>query len=159
MKPVFKGLPQTHSNPLIQVSLFEKGVLLPSKWCPDRNFDCWGPKKGFLESLRRALSRGGLRKNENPKKHTQKKRRKKWFLVSNLPLCFRPNPETGVPPFHSRSNPCFRVWPEMPWNPLIQILRENATFFTSVCNVLTLVKKVQWVFSGSRHLESFRPNP
>ena len=32
-------------------------------------------------------------------------------------------------------------------------------FFTSVSTVQTLVKKAQGCFSGSRYLESFRPNP
>ena len=45
----------------------------------------------------------------------KKAKKKKWFLVCNLPFLFGPNPETGVSPFYNRSNPCFRVWPEMHW--------------------------------------------
>ena len=101
----------------------------------------------------------GSEKTRNRKSTRKKVKKKQWFLDFNLPLCFRPNPETGVAPFHNRSNPCFRVWPEMHWNPLIQILREISAFLPVSLTSVTLVKNGQWVFSGSRHPESFRPNP
>jgi len=101
----------------------------------------------------------GSEKTRNRKSTRKKVKKTQRFLDFNLPLCFRPNPETGVAPFHNRSNPCFRVWPEMHWNPLIQILREISAFLPVSLTSVTLVKNGQWVFSGSRHPESFRPNP
>jgi len=86
----------------------------------------------------------GSEKTRNRKSTRKKVKKKQWFLDFNLPLCFRPNPETGVAPFHNRSNPCFRVWPEMHWNPLIQILREISAFLPVSLTSVTLVKNGWW---------------
>ena len=96
--PCFVSRPKSDGKASIQIGHFfrlKKGHF-PSKRCPDRNFECYWPRSSDSESPRRALSRGGLRKNADSKKHSQKA--KKRFL----PLCFRPNPDTRVRPFHSQ---------------------------------------------------------
>ena len=107
-----------------------------------------------MESLRRALSRGGLRKNAESAQHVQKSDEKKWFLVSNLPLCFRPTLKQGSARFtigQTRVSgfglKCTGI--------LDRAFGKKSPIFSSV----TLEKKRVVVFSGSRHPESFRPNP
>ena len=42
----------------------------------------------------------------------EKKTNSRRLLERDIPVCFRPNPETRVRPIVKRFNPCFRVWPE-----------------------------------------------
>ena len=159
-KPCLRVWPETHPIPLIQISISEKGsfclendALSAILRVKDRESFFWKARIELCRVVGSAKTR--IRKN------TRKNATKKSGFCFHPSTVFQANPETGVRPFHIRSNPCFRVWPEMHCNPLVQILMENVPFLpvSSLCTAWTLVKIGQKVFSGSRHPETFRPNP
>ena len=121
--------PETHQIPLIQFSLLKKGVVFLQNDALIAILIVKGREVVFWKACDELCRVVGSEKTRMRKCMRRKATQKKWFLVGKPPLHFRPNPETGVGPFHNRSNPCFRVWPEMHWNPLIQILREICAFF------------------------------
>ena len=101
---MFPVWPETHWIPLIEISLFEKVVKKGSFFLQNDAliaiFIVKGREAVFWKACDELCRVVGSEKTRIRKITRKKAKKKKWFLVSNLPLCFRPNPETWVPPFH-----------------------------------------------------------
>ena len=127
--PIFVSRPKSDGKASIQVAdCFFKWKMghFPSKWCPDRNFDCWGTRPSDSESPRRALSRGGLRKNAESKITLAKSEENvsgAFFCVSGQTL------KHGSNRFTIRSEPYCGFCPEMHWKPSTRFCSKIAPFF------------------------------
>ena len=132
--PCLRVWSETHSIPLIQSALLKKVSFFLQNDALIAILIVKGRESVFWKACGELCHVVGSGKTRNRKKHAQKVKRKKWFLVSNLPLCFRPNPGTGVGPFHNRSNPCFRVWPECTGILSSRSCAKLALFYQCLCD-------------------------
>ena len=122
----FRGLKVTGRPPSRSDFFFsvEKGVVFPSKWCPDRNFDLLMEKKRWFGKPATSSSRGGLRKNADSKIHSQEETGFRCLF-----LVFHAKPWNTGRPFRTQVKPGCRFCTEMHWNLPARFCSKIVAFF------------------------------
>ena len=112
---MFKVWPETHSIPLIEISLFEKVVKKGSFFLQNDAliaiFIVKGREAVFWKACDELCRVVGSEKTRI-RKITRKKAKKKFFGF-HPSLVFQAKPWNMGSTISRRSNPCFMVWPEL----------------------------------------------
>ena len=156
--PCFRVWPETHSIPLLQISFLKKASFFLQNDALIAILIVKGREVVFWKACAELCHVVGSAKTRNGKACAKSEGKKGGFWFPTFPCVSGQTLKQGSDLFtigQTRVSgfglKCIGI--------LHPDLAGKCRFFTSVSVSVTLVKNGHWVFSGSRHPESFRLNP